>query len=199
VIAANALRRRKGSADGPLRALAPPSPSRLPDEVFEKKTPSGEQENDCDENDQVCAGRRVTSSWNLRDSGGSGISNGRSVKRSTSTASRLGAAVTSQDALATHLTASARSAAASRSSALETSSAKRAIRKGRRVTARRPAATKGGSSAQAPAVPRKSAPLHRRRPRGAGEGLRENPGRTAPCSSTAMENRSATAAITTRR
>jgi hypothetical protein len=35
------LWRRKGSACGPLRALAPPSPPRLPDEVFEKKTSSG--------------------------------------------------------------------------------------------------------------------------------------------------------------
>ena len=35
------LRRRKGSACGPLRALAPPSPPRLPDEVFKKKASSG--------------------------------------------------------------------------------------------------------------------------------------------------------------
>jgi hypothetical protein len=32
---------RKGAASGPLRALAPPSPLRLPEEVFEKKTSSG--------------------------------------------------------------------------------------------------------------------------------------------------------------
>jgi hypothetical protein len=32
------LWRSKGAASGPLRALAPPSPPRLPDEVFEKRT-----------------------------------------------------------------------------------------------------------------------------------------------------------------
>jgi hypothetical protein len=35
------LWRRKGAAYGPLRALAPPSPPRLPDEVFDEKTASG--------------------------------------------------------------------------------------------------------------------------------------------------------------
>ena len=35
------LRRRKGSAFGPLRALAPPSPPRPPEGVFDEKTPSG--------------------------------------------------------------------------------------------------------------------------------------------------------------
>jgi hypothetical protein len=35
------LRRHKGAAFGLLRALAPPSPSRLPDEVFGEKTESG--------------------------------------------------------------------------------------------------------------------------------------------------------------
>jgi hypothetical protein len=45
----NRLRRRKGLAFGPLRALAPPSPLRPRDGVFEKKTPLGEQVNDDEE------------------------------------------------------------------------------------------------------------------------------------------------------
>jgi hypothetical protein len=49
------------------------------------------------------------------------------------------------------------------------------IERGESGTAHRPAATKGGSSAQAPAVPRKRAPLHRRPLLGGGERLRENP------------------------
>jgi hypothetical protein len=61
----NRLRRRKGLAFGPLRALAPPLPSRLRNGVFEKKTPLGEQVNDDEKNHSIRVGEHPAGSCNV--------------------------------------------------------------------------------------------------------------------------------------